>query len=111
MNATWYEMYLAIGMLDIKEHPQHGDLFNACVIREASGILLGKDNDNPFDQPKEEKLNFTGRAMVGLNVNGVDWLQLTSPDDPIPTPELEEMYFKLKIYACDDLDGKDHTGR
>ena len=65
-----------------------------------------KADENLFHEPKNEKLNFTGRAMVGLTVNEVEWLQLTSEEEKIPETELEEMYYKMKIYACDDLDAE-----
>ena len=100
MDATWYQMDLSIPGANMEQNPHHNDLFEACVIREVSGTLLDND-DNPFSYPRKEKLNLTGKAMVGLNVNDVDWLQLF---DPIQRKELEKMFFKLKIYACHDLD-------
>ena len=96
MDPTWYQMELFINLY-IEQNPYQSDLFEACVIREVSGTLLDND-DNPFSYPQKEKVNLTGKAMVGLNVNDVDWLQLF---EPIPREELEKMYFKMKIYACD----------
>ena len=96
MDPTWYQMELYISEHHIQQNPHQSNLFEACVIQEDSGTLL--DNDDPFSYSRKEKLNLTGRAMVGLNVNDVDWLHLF---DPIPREELEKMYFKMKIYACD----------
>ena len=59
---------------------------------------MDEDSD-PFSSSRKEELNLTGKAMVGLNVNDVDWLQSF---EPMPREELEKMYFKLKIYACDE---------
>ena len=95
--------------LYIEQNPYQSDLFEACVIHEVSGTLLDND-DNPFSYPRNEKLNLTGKAMVGLNVNDVDWLQSFYPKVLIPRQELEKMYFKLKIYACDDLDDALYVG-
>ena len=105
MDPTWYQMELFINLY-IEQNPYQSDLFEACVIREVSGTLLDND-DNPFSYSRKEKLDLTGRAMVGLNVNDVDWLQLF---EPIPREELEKMYFKMKIYACDDLDDALYVG-
>ena len=82
-----------------EQNTLHNDLFEACFIREVSGTNLQDNDDDPFSYPREEKLNLTDRAMVGLNVNDVDWLQSF---EPMPIKELEKMYFKLKIYACDE---------
>ena len=47
-------------------------------------------------------MDLTDQAMVGLNVNEVAWIYGAMNDyGPITKTELEEMYFKLKIYACD----------
>ena len=97
MDPTWYQMELYITDYYMQQNPHQSNLFEACVIQEVSGTLL--DNDDPFSYSRKEKLNLTGRAMVGLNVNDVDWLQSF---EPMPIEELEEMYFKLKIYACDE---------
>ena len=105
-------MYVAVGFKDAVQHPHYIDLFNACVIRAATGFLLDSENENKYTRPVEKKLNFTGKAMVGINVNNVEWLQWSSsPSDKIPQAELEEMHFKMKIYACDDPDEKVHSGR
>ena len=108
MDPTWYQMdlHLPTWKTNMEQNSHHNDLFEACVIREVSGTLLDND-DNPFSYSRKEKLDLTGRAMVGLNVNDVDWLQLF---EPIPREELEKMYFKLKIYACDDLDDALYIG-
>lgn len=108
VNATWYQMYIAVAEPQVEKHPHHGDLFEACVIREAAGVLLDKKPENEFAPPPNEKLNFTGRAMVGLIVNEVEWIQWQN--EVIPEAELEEMYYKLKIYACDDLDATYKVG-
>ena len=83
----------------IRQSASHNDLFEACVIRKASG----KDLDSGW----EKTMDLTGQAMVGLNVNEVDWIDwIYGPINnfgPIPKSEFEEMYFKLKIYACDDI--------
>ena len=108
VNATWYQMIFFVPEHHLEKHAHHRDLYKACVIREATGELLDdpKADENLFHEPKNEKLNFTGRAMVGLTVNEVEWLQLTSEEEKIPETELEEMYYKMKIYACDDLDAE-----
>ena len=98
MDPTWYQMELYITDYYMQQNPHQSNLFEACVIQEVFGSLLDND-DNSFWSPWKEKLNLTGRAMVGLNVNDVDWLQSF---EPMPREELEEMYFKLKIYACDE---------
>ena len=41
----------------------------------------------------EEKVNLTGKAMVGLVINEYEMEE-----------ERTSLYFKLKIYACDDLE-------
>ena len=103
--VQWFGMYLSIGWVDIEKSPYHSDLFEACVIRKVFGTI---PNDyDPFLSPEEVLLNLTGRAMVGLNINDVEWIQVL---DPIPTDELEEMYFKLKIFACDDPEAEYQTG-
>ena len=104
VNATWYQMNIFVAEHNLEKHVHHSELFEACVIREASGKLLDDPNEDQFSPNKDEKLNFTGRAMVGLTVNQVEWLQYTTGGELIPEAELEEMYYKMKIYACDDLD-------
>ena len=95
MDPTWYQMVLFLNS-DIEQNPHRSDLFEACVIRAVSGRLQD-DDDSSFSYPRH--LDLTGRAMVGLNVIDVDWIQ----EFQIPTDELEKMHFKLKIYACDEL--------
>ena len=92
--AKWYQMYIAMGFTEKDKSQYHKDFFSSCVIREAIGTLL----DTDAKWPKTEKINFDDKAIVGLNVNEVKWLQF---DNPIDEQELETMYFKLKIYACD----------
>ena len=91
-------MEISIRDRDIRQSASHDDLFEGCVIREASGKEL---ND---DLPWAKKMDLTDQAMVGLNVNEVAWIYGAMNDyGPITKNELEEMYFKLKIYACDDI--------
>ena len=104
VNATWYQMNIFVAEHNLEKHIHHSELFEACVIREATGELLDDPNENEFGRAPSEKLNFTGRAMVGLIVNQVEWLQYTTGEELIPEAELEDMYYKMKIYACDDLD-------
>ena len=94
MDPVWYQMYINMGFVGIEKSPYHDDFFQSCVIRKASGILA--DTDEKW--PKTEKINFDDKAMIGLNVNELKWLQF---GDPIDEEELNQMYFKLKIYACD----------
>ena len=105
--VQWYEMYLSIGWIDIEKSPYHSDLFEVCVIRKAFGKLSNSPYSSFVFSSKEVLLNLTGKAMVGLNINDVEWIQWL---DPIPTDELEEMYFKLKIFACDDPEVEFQTG-
>ena len=98
-DTTWYDMYLSIGSRDIEQNPHHSELFEACVIRRVSGSLVDDDGLSFFTR----ELDLTGRALVGLNIKEVDWIQWS---DPISTDELEELYFKMKIYACDDLESE-----
>ena len=102
VDPIWYQMYLSIGFMEVEQNSYQSDLFEACVIRKVSGILL--DDYWGFSSPKP--LDFTGRAMVGLNVNDVDWLSTERYpiSDSIPRDELKNMHFKLKIYACDDME-------
>ena len=106
-DTTWYDMYLSIGSRDIEQNPHHSELFEACVIRRVSGSLVDDDGWSFFIPQNSRELDLTGRALVGLNIKEVDWIQWS---DPISTDELEELYFKLKIYACDDLEGEYPNG-
>ena len=45
----------------------------------------------------DEKVNLTGKAMVGLVINNED-IEYDMEE------EITSLYFKLKIYACDDLE-------
>ena len=87
----------------IQQNLHQIDLFEACFIQKISGELLEDDDSDPFSSSRKEKLNLTGNAMVGLNVNDIDWLS-SERSDSIPRDELENMHFKLKIYACDDME-------
>ena len=97
-------MEISIRDRNIKQSASHNDLFEACVIREASGKECDDDCFTYYWQ-RDEKIHLTDQALVGLNVNEVwaDWLYgpIDNPG-PIPINEFEEMYFKLKIYTCDD---------
>ena len=104
VDATWYQMNIFVPEHYLEKHVHHSELFEACVIREAIGELLDDPNENLIGSKRIEKLNFNGRAMVGLTVNQVEWLQLTTGEELIPDAELEEMYYKMKIYACNDQD-------
>lgn len=106
VNPKWYQMELFIGESFLGKSASHDDLFEACVIREAFGQLI----DNFFWWNGDLKLNLTDQALVGLIVNEIDWFQLTTWDDPIPKTELEDMHFKLKIFACDDNEADYKTG-
>jgi len=106
MDPTWYQMELFIKEHYIQQNPHESDLFEACVIREVYGTNLLE----PSWSSQEQQLNLTDRAMVGLNVNDVDWLESFRPKGWLPRQELEKMYFKLKIYACDDLDDALYVG-
>ena len=44
------------------------------------------------------QLNLTEREMVGLIIN------VDKDNDPVEMEEFKEIYFKLKIYPCDDLE-------
>ena len=66
VDPIWYQMYLSIGFMDVEQNSYQSDLFEACVIRKVSGILL----DDYWGFPKT--LDFTDRAIVGLNVNDVE---------------------------------------
>ena len=66
IDPIWYQMYLSIGFMDVEQNSYQSDLFEACVIRKTSGILL----DDHWGISKT--LDFTGRAIVGLNVNDVE---------------------------------------
>ena len=103
--VQWFGMYLSIGWVDIEKSPYHSDLFEACVIRKVFGKI--PDAYGSFSSSLQVLLNLTGRAMVGLNINDVEWIQVL---DPMPSDELEEMYFKLKIFACDDPEAEYQTG-
>ena len=46
----------------------------------------------------DEKFNLTGRAMVGLVINNEDIIFNGMEE------EIISLYFKLRIYACDDLE-------
>ena len=89
----------------IQQNPHQSDLFEACFIQQVYGALLD-DDGNSFSSSRKEELNLTGKAMVGLNVNDVDWLSTERYpiSDSIPRDELKNMHFKLKIYACDDME-------
>ena len=66
VDPIWYQMYLSIGFMEVEQNSYESDLFGACVIREVSGSLL----DDYCGYSKT--LDFTGRAIVGLNVNDVE---------------------------------------
>ena len=51
----------------------------------------------------EEKFNLTGRAMVGLVINNRD-IEYDVYKYENDMEEIFSLYFKLKIYACDDLE-------
>ena len=68
IDPIWYQMYLSIGFMEVEPNSYQSDLFEACVIRKVSGILL--DDYWGFSSPKPH--DFTGRAIVGLNVNDVE---------------------------------------
>ena len=110
IDPIWYQMNLYIIGWKTEQNTLHNDLFEACFIREVSGTNLQDNDDDPFSYPREEKLNLTDRAMVGLNVNDVDWLQSFDPKESIPRQELEKMFFRLKIYACHDSDDALYVG-
>ena len=85
----------------IRQSASHNDLFEACVIREASGKEL--DGYFTYSWQRNEKIRLTDQALVGLNVNEVEWLYGSIDNHgPIPINEFEELYFKLKIYMSDD---------
>ena len=90
---------------DVRKSASHDDLFEACVIREAYGKEM--DGDNFWSWASEKKIQLTDQAMVGLNVNEVEWMyngySPINNGGSIPITQLEEMYFKLKIYVCDDI--------
>ena len=95
-------MVISIRDRNIKQSASHNDLFEACVIREASGKECDDDCLTYYWQ-RDEKIHLTDQALVGLNVNEVNWLYWPIDNHgPIPINEFEEMYFKLKIYMCDD---------
>ena len=66
VDPIWYQMYLSIGFMDVEQNSYQSDLFGACVIRKVSGSLL----DHYFSH--QLSLDFTGRAIVGLNINDVE---------------------------------------
>ena len=72
VDPIWYQMYLSIGFMDVEQNSYQRDLFEACVIREVSGSLLDDHRYNLFGSRSRETLDFTGRAIVGLNVNEVE---------------------------------------
>ena len=97
-DPQWFDMGLSIGPAEVEQNPYHSDLLEACVIRRVSGKVVDGYGWNPYGLPSLE-LNVTGRALVGLNIYDVQqWSILTD--------ELEKLYFKLKIYACDDLEAE-----
>ena len=56
-----------------------------------------------FGDYDEEKFNLTGRAMVGLVINNRD-IEYDVYKYENDMEEIFSLYFKLKIYACDDLE-------
>ena len=105
VNPTWFQMGIAIRESDIEKSADHNDLFQACIIQEAYGF----DLDPEVTWTPSIKLDLTNQAMIALMVNEIVWIQFI--DEQIPTTELEEMYFKLKIYACDEKEASYETGR
>ena len=107
VNPEWYQMDIAIGQPYMKKSSSHNDLFEACVIREATGETI--DTYYSFYSFRK-KMDLTDQALVGLVVNEIEWLPLTL-NDPIPETELAKMHFKLKIFACDDKEANYEAGR
>ena len=103
-------MSLAIENVDIERSPyhdnHHNDLFQACVIREAYGTLISSTDDNVRLDP--EKLNFTDKAIVGIDVNEINW---NESEEPLTESEFEELHFQLKIYACEDIEEDFKSGK
>ena len=56
-----------------------------------------KSDAPTYGYSHDEKFNLTGRAMVGLVINNED-IEYDMEE------EITSLYFKLKIYACDDLE-------
>ena len=98
-------MKISIWDRDVRKSASHDDLFEACVIREAYGKEM--DGDYFYSWASEKRIQLTDQAMVGLNVNEVEWMYNSyshvNNDGSISTTQLEKMYFKLKIYVCDDI--------
>ena len=96
-------MSLAIENVDIERSPYHDnhhyDLFQACVIREAYGTLISSTDNNIRLDP--EKLNFTDKAIVGINVSEINWNQ---SEEPLTESEFAALHFQLKIYECDNFE-------
>ena len=107
VSPEWYQMNIAIGQPYMEKSASHNDLFEACVIREATGETI--DTYYSFYSFRK-KMDLTDQALVGLVVNEIEWLPLTL-NDPIPETELAKMHFKLKIFACDDKEANFEAGR
>ena len=63
-----------------------------------------KPDEFRFGDYDEEKFNLTGRAMVGLVINNRDIEYAIYKYVNDIEEEILSLYFKLKIYACDDLE-------
>ena len=99
VKPRWYQMVYDPHWLFGDQSPHHSDLYEDCSIEEAEGVELDADDEDdslrmmrltgtwsPY-RSSSRKLNLTGRAIVGINVQDVNLY--------------EESHFKFKIYACD----------
>ena len=82
VNPRWYQIVYDPHWFFGDQSPHHSDLYEGCSIEEAEGVELDADDEDdslrmatiPWSPYRSysRKLNLTGRAIVGINVQDVN---------------------------------------